>query len=272
MPKLAVLQHAMSPDMEANLATAERLMARAASEGSDIVVFPEVQLSPFFPKHRDADQPGVADRYVMGADHPALARLSELAATHRLVTIPNVYRQTEDGTRYDASPVFDADGRQLGMSDMVHVAQFEDFWEKDYYAHGKGFEVYDTAAGRIGVVICYDRHFPESWRRCALAGAEIIAIPSCNLASENTTLFAHEIAVMAYQNSVFAAMSNRCGTEEGTQYAGHSVIAGPDGTLLAEAGPGEEVLIADLDLDHRRAVARKAGWLHELQDWLKPGA
>lgn len=272
MPRLAVLQHAMSSDIEANLAIAERLMHEAAGRGAEIVVFPEVHLSPFFPKHRDHDQPGVAERYAMDDNHPALARLSELAATHTLVTIANVYRQADDGTRYDASPVFDADGRKLGTSDMVHVAQFDAFWEKDYYAHGKAFEVYDTAVGKVGVVICYDRHFPESWRQCALAGAEIITIPSCNLASENTTLFANEIAVMAYQNSVFAAMSNRCGIEEGTRYAGQSVIAGPDGTLLAQAGADEQVLLADLDLDHRRAVARKAGWLHELRDWLKPGA
>jgi predicted amidohydrolase len=271
MPRLAVLQHAMEPEIEANLATAARLMAKAAADGAKIVVFPEVHLSPFFPKHRAEDQPGVADRYVMGEEHSALAKLSALAAEHGLVTIANVYRQDESGARYDASPVFDADGRSLGVSDMVHVAQFDGFWEKDYYAHGKAFEVYDTAVGRIGVVICYDRHFPESWRACALAGAEIIATPACNLAEENTALFAAEIAVMAYQNSVFAAMANRCGVEEGTQYAGHSVIAGPNGALLAQAGSEEEVLIADLDLDHRRTVARKAGWLAELRDWLKVG-
>jgi len=271
MPRLAVLQHAMVPDIEANLATAARLMAQAAGQGADIVVFPEVHLSPFFPKHRADDQPGVADRYVMGADHPALARLSALAAEHNLVTIANIYRQSEEGPRYDASPVFDADGRLLGASDMVHVAQFEGFWEQDYYAHGQAFEVYDTAVGRVGVVICYDRHFPESWRACALAGAEIIATPACNLARENTALFAAEIAVMAYQNSVFAAMANRCGVEEGTAYAGRSVIAGPDGTLLAQAGSDEAVLIADLDLKHRSEVARKAGWLAELRDWLKMG-
>lgn len=271
MTRLAVLQHAMGTDIDANLATAERLMARAAGEGANIVVFPEVHLSPFFPKHRAEAAPEVADRYVMDEDHPALARLSALAAQHHLVTVANIYRQDAAGERYDASPVFDADGRLLGVSDMVHVAQFDGFWEKDYYAHGEAFNVYDTAAGRVGVVICYDRHFPESWRACALAGAEIIATPACNLASENTELFANEIAVMAYQNSVYAALANRCGTEEGVAYAGVSVIAGPDGTLLGKAGGEETVLLADLDLDHRRQVARKAGWLAELRDWLKPG-
>ena len=271
MPRLAILQHAMSPDISANLATAERLMRQASQHGANIVVFPEVHLSPFFPKHRADQNAGVADRYVMDEDHPALGTLSALAAELNLVTVANVYRQAEDGARYDASPVFDADGRLLGVSDMVHVAQFEGFWEKDYYAHGRAFQVYETAAGRVGVVICYDRHFPESWRACALAGAEIIATPACNLARENTELFAHEIAVMAYQNSVYAAMANRCGVEDGVAYAGASVIAGPDGTLLAKAGDEEAVLVADLDLSQRQDVARKAGWLAELRDWLKVG-
>ena len=272
MPRLAVLQHAMAPDIETNLETAARLMADAAGKGAEIVVFPEVQLSPFFPKHRRTDNRDGAARYLMDDDHPALAELSRLAAAHGLVTIANIYRRAPDGAAYDASPVFDADGTCLGVSHMVHVAQFEAFWEKDYYAHGDGFDVYDTAAGRVGVVICYDRHFPESWRACALAGAEIIATPTCNLASENTALFAQEMAVMAYQNSVYAALSNRCGTEDGIAYAGCSVIAGPDGRILAEAGTGEEVLVADLSLEDRRAVARKLGWLAELRDSLKPQA
>lgn len=271
MPQIAVLQHAMSPDIASNLAKADQMMADAARQGAQLVIFPEVQLSPFFPKHRAAPGEDPARPYVMDRDHEALKTLSDLAKAHNLVTVANVYME-RDGKRYDASPVFDADGTLLGISEMVHVAQFEGFWEKDYYDHGQAFEVYDTRAGRVGVVICYDRHFPESWRACALKGAEIIATPACNLAHENLDLFAQEICVMAMQNSVYAAMSNRCGTEEGTTYAGNSVIAGPDGTLLARAGDDEAILLADYDLTHRAQIARKAGWLAELQDWLKVGA
>ena len=268
MPRLAVLQHAMVDDIEVNLATARRLMAKAKAQGADMVVFPEVQLSPFFPKHRRGED-DAAKAWLMEDDHPALRALSDCAAEHGLVTVANIYR-AESGRRFDSSPVFDADGRRLGVSDMVHVAQFEGFWEKDYYAHGEAFRVYDTAVGKVGVVICYDRHFPESWRACALSGAEIIATPACNLADEPLDLFAQEIAVMAYQNSVYAAMANRCGVEDGVRYAGHSVVAGPDGAILARAGADEAVLIADLNLEARRAQARKAGWFNELRGWLRP--
>jgi predicted amidohydrolase len=166
MARLAALQHAMSPDIESNLETARRMLEAAAKAGVKLAVFPEVQLSPFFPVRRGND----AGRYAMTVDHPAMNALSEMAKANGIVTVANIYFQDHDGTRFDASPVFDADGSLLGISKMVHIAQFENFWEKDYYASGSGFDVYDTAAGRLGIVICYDRHFPESYRACALAG------------------------------------------------------------------------------------------------------
>ena len=266
MPRIAVLQHAMSASVDANLDTALRLMDEAARDGAALAVFPEVQLSPFFPARRNAD----AEPYAMTLEHPALRAIARRAGELGLVTVANIYLE-DDGIRYDASPVFDADGTCLGVSRMVHVAQFESFWEKDYYAAGSGFEVYDTSIGKVGVVICYDRHFPESYRACALQGAEIIATPSCNLADEPLDLFAWEIRSLAFQNSVFAAMANRCGTEDGTRYGGHSVIAGPDGALLGMAQGEEAVLIADADLDARRKIAAKRGWLDELKPWLRPG-
>lgn len=266
MPEIAVLQHAMSDRIDDNLATADRLMGEAAAQGARLAVFPEVQLSPFFPARRGVD----ADRYAMTLDHPAISELSALARRHAMITVANIYLE-DGGKRFDASPVFDADGRLLGISRMVHIAQFEGFWEKDYYQSGSGFEVYDTAVGKVGVVICYDRHFPESYRACALQGAELIATPSCNLADEPLDLFAWEIRTLAFQNSVYAAMANRCGEEDGVRYGGHSVIAGPDGSLLGQADGGEAVLTAPFDRAHRAEIAAKRNWTGELKPWLRPG-
>lgn len=266
MARMAVLQHTMAPAVADNLATARRMMEGAAAGGARLAVFPEIHLSPFFPVRRGND----ASAYAMRRDDPALAVLSGLAREFALVTVANIYFEDGDGTRFDASPVFDADGSLLGISKMVHIAQFEHFWEQDYYAPGSGFDVYDTAAGRVGVVICYDRHFPESYRACALQGAEIIATPTCNLAGEPLDLFAWEIRTLAFQNSVYALLANRCGVEAGTAYGGHSVIAGPDGRLLAHAGAQPEVLLADYDLEHRRQVAENFGWIANLKPWLRP--
>ncbi|GJL98129.1 MAG: carbon-nitrogen hydrolase [Hyphobacterium sp.] len=257
----------MSPDIGVNLDTARRMLVEAFDSGVKLAVFPEVQLSPFFPVRRGND----ASAYAMTRDHPALAAISEMAKTNGIVVVANIYFEDDDGTRFDASPVFDADGALLGISKMVHIAQFENFWEKDYYASGSGFDVYDTAAGRLGIVICYDRHFPESYRACALQGAEIIATPTCNLAGEPLDLFAAEMRTLAFQNSVYSILANRCGTEGETVYGGHSVITGPDGALLAEAGDTETILSAEYDLKHRAKVAQAYGWLDELKPWLKPG-
>ena len=267
MARIAVLQHAMAPDIETNLETARTMIERASAAGATLAVFPEIHLSPFFPVRRGND----ADRYAMTDDHPALKALGQYARDNQLVTVANIYYEASDGTRYDASPVFDADGSLLGISKMVHIAQFENFWEQDYYAPGSGFDVYDTAAGKLGIVICYDRHFPESYRACALQGAEIIATPTCNLAGEPLDLFAWEIRTLAFQNSVYAALSNRCGIEGDTAYGGHSIIAGPDGSLLAHAGDDASILLADYDLEHRREIAKAYGWTENLKPWLKPG-
>jgi len=267
MSRIAVLQHAMSDSVDANLETGLRLMRRASNAGATLTVFPEIHLSPFFPVRRGEN----VDRFAMRRNHPALAALSKSAKDNALVTVANIYFEDDNGTRYDASPVFDADGTLLGISKMVHIAQFENFWEQDYYAPGSGFDVYDTAAGRLGIVICYDRHFPESYRACALQGAEIIATPTCNLAGEPLDLFAWEMRTLAFQNSVYSALSNRCGVEGDTEYGGHSVITGPDGALLAQAGSDETILLADYDLNHRRDVAKTYGWTQNLKPWLKPG-
>ncbi len=263
MTRLAALQHACSPDMDANLETGTGLIAQAAKDGARLAVLPEVHLSPFFPKHKGGD----ASAYAMTPDHPALAALSKTARDHGIVVVANLYLQAQDGKRYDASPVFDADGTLLGVTCMNKIAQFDGFWEKDYYAEGSGLPVYETAAGRLGVVICYDRHFPESYRRCAAQGAEIIATPTCVEAGEPLDLFEAEIRTMAFQNHVYAVFANRCGEEDGRRYAGASLVAGPDGRVLARGTAEPGVVAGEYDLAARAEIAARTGFL----DGLAPG-
>lgn len=157
MPKLAIAQIQCRDDVETNLVEAETRIHQAAKAGAALVCFPEVQLSPFFPKHKGGD----ASAYAMKANGPEVERLCMAAKSAGIVVIANIYLQDSDGQRYDASPVINSDGTVLGVSQMNEVAQFDGFWEKDYYAEGSGFNVYDTTAGRVGVVICFDRHFPK---------------------------------------------------------------------------------------------------------------
>lgn len=257
MVRLAIAQHAAGPSIDENLATAERLIADAAGQGAKLVCFPEVQLSPFFAKHKGGD----AGAWAITPDDPAIARLSEAARANGIVVVANIYLHDRDGRHYDASPVFDADGTLLGVSRMNEIAQFDGFWEQDYYAPGEGFQVYDTAAGRVGVVICFDRHFPESYRAVARAGAQIVATPTCIETGEPLALFEAEMRTLSFHNSVFSLLANRCGVEEERSYAGQSLICGPDGAVLARAGDAPQLVFADCDLEARERIAGERGFL-----------
>lgn len=257
MVRLAIAQHAAGMTIEENLATAERLIGDASAQGARLVCFPEIHLSPFFPKQRGGD----ASSWALRADGPELARLAEAARTHAIVVVANVYLEDEQGRRHDASPVFDADGTLLGIARMNEIAQFDGFWEQDYYDAGEGFEVYDTAAGRVGVVICFDRHFPESYRAVARAGADIVATPTCIEAGEPLSLFEAEMRTLAYHNGLYALLANRCGREDEREYAGHSLICAPDGGVLARAGGSAQLLFADGDIEGRRRLVMERGFL-----------
>lgn len=255
--RIAIAQTAASPDIEANLACAEAMIAQAGEAGARLVVFPEIHLTPFFPRNKGGD----ASAFTMAEGGAEIARLAAAARAADIVVVSNLYLKDPGGVRHDASPVINADGTVLGVTRMTEIAQFEGFWEQDYYAPGDGWPVYDTAAGKVGVVICFDRHFPESYRACARRGAEIVVTPTCIEAKEPLDLFEAEMRTLAYQNLVFAALANRCGVEDGQAYAGASLITGPDGAVLAKAGAEPELLIAELDLAARRERAERLGWL-----------
>lgn len=257
MTRFAIAQTVAITDVETNLARAETLIAEAGAEGARLVVFPEIHLTPFFPKHKGGD----ASAWAMREDGPEITRLAAAAKAANIVVVSNLYIESDTGERHDASPVIDADGTVLGLSRMNEISQFDGFWEQDYYAAGSGWPVYDTAAGRVGVVICYDRHFPESYRASAKVGAELIVTPTCIEAGEPLDLFEAEIRTLAYHNCVYAALANRCGQEETRLYAGASVITGPDGAVLAKAGPDEQLLYSEMDRGARRTRAEALGWL-----------
>ena len=241
--KIALVQQTLSDNIEQNLSKALRSMEEAASHGAQLVCFTEVQLSPFFPQYQGIDASG----YAITIDHPLLKRLQETCRVLNLVAFPNVYLQ-DGGKKFDASPVIDSDGRLLGISKMVHIVQAPCFFEQDYYAPSDtGFEVFDTAAGRIGVVICFDRHFPESIRSCALKGARLIIIPTANAKDEPLEMFEWELRIAAMQNGLFIAMCNRVGLEGKMDFCGESIVVDPRGDVIMKANDTEQILYADID-------------------------
>lgn len=241
--KIALFQPQVDVDIQVNLAKSLAAIAQAASQGAGLISFPEIQFSPFFPQYPGRD----AGDYLFPIDHPAVVSLQQACRNHNIVAVPNFYLE-ESGSHYDASPVIDADGSISGISKMVHVVQAKYYYEQDYYTPSdSGFKVYDTAAGRVGVVICFDRHLPESIRTCTLLGARLIIVPTANIKAEPLDLFEWEMRVQAMHNGVFIAMCNRVGREGEMDFAGESLVIDPFGNVLIKAGDQERLLLAEID-------------------------
>ena len=251
--KLALIQMAMSTSMEDNYKKSLALYEQAADAGADLVLFPEIQLTPFFPQYEGRD----VSSYAIDETHPYWQGFAALVARRTVAAIPNFYYKKE-GKCYDANIFFDSHGQVLGIQKMVHIAQAEHFYEQDYYAPADdGFHMWETPWGNISVVICFDRHYPESIRTCALKGADLVLVPTANTAAEPMEMFEWEIRVQAFQNSVAVAMCNRVGQEGDMLFAGESLVAAADGSLMAKAGAGEEILLVDLDLPKSRELRAK---------------
>jgi N-carbamoylputrescine amidase len=270
--RLALVQQHAGPDRDANVEHGLEALGRAASAGARLVGFAELAFDPFHPQ-----RPAVGDVAALAEPipGPTTEAFATRAAELGVVVVLNLFERN-GGRTFDASPVIDADGRLLGVTRMVHITDYDRFHERGYYAPGDtGAPVYVTAVGRIGVAICYDRHYPEYMRALALAGADVVLVPQAGTDGEwPDGLYEAEMRAAAFQNGYWVALCNRVGAEERLTFAGESFVCGPDGTVVARAPHGtNHVLFADVDLSAcRESHARRlflrdrrpelyAGWL-----------
>lgn len=250
--RLAMAQMRVAESVSENLDKTLRFMKEAKERGADLILFPEVQFSRFFPQYEARD----AGAFLMDMGHPAISAVRDACRALGIYASPNVYL-TQDGRRFDASLLIDGRGEVVGLSKMVHIAQAERFYEQDYYEPADdGFHVYETPFGRIGIVICFDRHYPESIRTSALMGADLILVPTANTKAEPSELFEWEMRVQAFQSSVAIAMCNRTGREDAMDFSGESLLVGADGERIVKADDREQLLCADVDPMRSRSVRR----------------
>ncbi len=263
--KIALVQQSVQPvGLQANVDVACNWIDRAAEAGADLVLFPEIHLSPFFPQY--AARPDLAE--ALALDSPAIKQMQAHCRQRGIACIPNIYL-SQQGACYDASLVIDAQGSLLGIGKMVHIAQQPKFFEQDYYTPSdSGFRVVDLLGMRVGIVVCFDRHYPESFRACARAGADLVVIPTANVMGEPLDIFEAELRTAAYQNNLFIAMANRTGVEDDMHFAGESMVVDAHGQVQAKAGHAPELLLADIDL----AVVRDARRRRPYRDLLRPDA
>ena len=248
--KIALSQMRISADPALDCSRSLEQIRLAAEQGAQLVCFPEVQLSPFFPQYEGID----ASEWCIPWDSPVIHSFCDVCRGYGIFASPNFYVE-KDGKRYDMSLLIDDRGEILGEQKMVHIAQCPCFYEQDYYTPSEeGFRVFDTSIGKIGIVVCFDRHYPESIRTEALMGADLILIPTANTVDEPAELFRWEVKIQAFHNSVYVAMCNRVGREDGMEFSGESIVAGPGGETLALAGSWEELLLCDIDPEHARRL------------------
>jgi len=245
--RIALVQQPAGPDKAENLRRGLAAMDRAAAGGAGVVAFAELAFEPFYPQRPAAGSPIELAESVPGPTTEAFARKARELG---VVTLINLFERDGDRT-YDCSPVLDADGSLLGRTRMVHITDYDCFHERGYYAPGDGGPaVYETRAGRIGVAICYDRHYPEYMRALALRGADLVVVPQAGALGEwPEGLYEAEMRVAAFQNGYFVALCNRVGQEDRLTFAGESFVCDPAGRVIARAPELEShILVADLDL------------------------
>jgi len=260
--KIALVQQHASPDHQDNVRRGIEAFREASRAGAGLIAFAELGFLRFLPQYPATPHSLAMAEPIPG---PTTEIFSGLAREHGVVCVINLLERDGDRT-YDSSPVMDADGRILGIVRMVHIMEGPGFHERGFYTPGdRGSLVFKTSAGKIGVAICYDRHFPEYMRGLALQGAEIVIVPQAGTAGEWTAgIFEAELQIAAFQNGYFAALANRVGKEEVDHFAGESFIVDPDGRVIARAPKDRDsILYADCDLTR---LAYSSAKRHFLQD------
>jgi N-carbamoylputrescine amidase len=228
------------------------LIGQAAEAGAQIVCLQEIFFGPYFcaeqtTKWYDFTEPV--------PDGPTVGLMQELAKKLRVALVVPVYEVEQAGIYYNTAAVIDNNGAYLGKYRKTHIPHVAPgFWEKFYFRPGNlGYPVFDLGFAKIGVYICYDRHFPEGARALGLNGAEIVFNPSATVAGLSEHLWKLEQPAHAVANGYFVGAINRVGVEAPWnigEFYGSSYFCDPRGRIFAEASRDkDEVLTADLDLD-----------------------
>jgi N-carbamoylputrescine amidase len=235
----------------------ETYIAQAAAAGSQITCLQEIFYGPYFCAEQQTRWYDFTEKI---PDGPTIKRMQELARKHRMAIIVPIYEVENEGVYYNTAAVIDSTGTYLGKYRKMHIPHVAPgFWEKFYFRPGNlGYPTFDLGFVRIGLYICYDRHFPEGARALGLNGAEIVFNPSATVAGLSEHLWKIEQPAHAVANGYFIAAINRVGTEAPWNighFYGTSYFCNPRGQIVAQASrEADEVLTTDLDLDQIKEV------------------
>lgn len=268
--KVAIVQHACSHSYEENLKAGIDGVKKAAAQGVDLVLLPELSMGRYFCITED---PG---NYDLAEPIPGKTteKLQQAAKENNIIIVATIFEKRAKGLYHNTAVVLEKDGSLAGTYRKMHIPDDPGFYEKYYFTPGdQGFKPINTSIGRLGVLICWDQWYPEGARIMALSGAEILLFPSAigwEPAEEQQEKDRQRNAWMTIQrshaiaNNLPVISSNRVGLEStetdentATQFWGSSFITGQQGEILSEATTNDEMLIvAELDLDRTEEVRR----------------
>ncbi len=249
--RAAIVQTAWTGDKDSMIKKNVDYARQAAEQGAQVMCFQELFYGPYFCQVQENEHFAYAEPI---PDGPTTKLMQDLAKETGMVLVVPIFEMEQEGFYYNTASVIDADGTYLGKYRKNHIPHVKGFWEKFYFRPGNlGYPVFDTAVGKVGVYICYDRHFPEGWRALGLNGAKIVFNPSATSRGLSMYLWNLEQPASAVANEYFIAAINRVGKEEfgDNDFYGSSYFVDPRGQIVGDSASDteEELVIQDLDLD-----------------------
>ena len=249
--RAAIVQTEWTGDKDSMIKKNADYAREAAQKGAQVMCFQELFYGPYFCQVQENEHFEYAEPT---PDGPTTKLMQDLAKETGMVLVVPIFEMEQEGFYYNTAAVIDADGTYLGKYRKNHIPHVKGFWEKFYFRPGNmGYPVFDTAVGKVGVYICYDRHFPEGWRALGLNGAKIVFNPSATSRGLSMYLWNLEQPASAVANEYFIGAINRVGKEPfgDNDFYGSSYFVDPRGQIIGDSASDteEELVIRDLDLD-----------------------
>jgi beta-ureidopropionase len=257
--RAAIVQTEWTGDKDTMIKKNADYAREAAKQGAKVMCFQELFYGPYFCQVQENEHFDYAEPI---PDGPTTKLMQDLAKETGMVLVVPIFEMEQEGLYYNTAAVIDSDGTYLGKYRKNHIPHVKGFWEKFYFRPGNmGYPVFDTAVGRIGVYICYDRHFPEGWRALGLNGAKIVFNPSATSRGLSMYLWNLEQPAAAVANEYYIGAINRVGIEPygDDDFYGSSYFVDPRGQLVGDPASDseEELVIRDLDLDKIEEVRQQ---------------
>lgn len=263
----AVQLGAYKGDYTKQMAMIEKLVRQAGQTGADIICLPELMATPYFARSHDPKWREWAEPLLIG---PTYKRIRALAIELQCAIIGTCYEQA-NSTLFNSAFIVGADGELIGQYRKTHIPMIEAAlaFETIFFDQGEELPVFEVMGSKVGILICYDRSFPEAWRTLALKGAQVIFVPTSSSGFRGG-MYVSELQVAAAQQQVFVVAANKCGEEYlpgevgSIIFYGKSTIISPDGSILGELDKEQgTVLTADFNISEVADARQKLAYYRD---------